>query len=158
MAYTTSKAMAGRGSQFFLGGITGVAGGNYQLVGEIDTTDLSEVQWEFEETSNFQSGAFKEWMSTMLDSGTVDVKGNYVAGGTDAGQQAFNAALNSGQPYDCKIVLTVNPLVGQTTTGDTISFSAFVSRGGGLSVSTAKKIGFSAQLKITGPRSFTPGS
>lgn len=159
MAYTTSKAMSGRGTQFFLGGITGTsAGSTYVLVGEVDATDLSEVKWDFEETSNFESGAYKEWMSTMLDSGTVKITGNYIAGGVDAGQAAFDTALNSGQPYNCKIILPMNPLVGQTSTGDAFFFSAFVSSGGGLSVDTKKKIGFSAELKITGPRSKTVGS
>ena len=159
MAYTTSKAMAGRGTQFFLGGITGTPNANtYVLVGECDSTDLSEMDWSFEDTSNFESGVYMETMTTMLDPGTVKVSGNYIAGGTDPGQVAFNAALASGQPYNIKLILPLNPLTGQTTIGDTFTCSAFVSKGGGMSIDTKKKIGFSAELKITGPRAWTWGN
>lgn len=159
MAYTTSKATIGRSTQVFLGGVTGTSGaGTFQLIGELDSASLSEMQVDFEDATNFESGAYKEWVATLIDSGTVDIKGNYIAGGSDPGQAALQAALGSLNPYDVRLVLPLVAVLNQTTSGDVFEFSAFVSRGGGLEISVGKKIQLSAQLKITGPRNFVAGS
>jgi hypothetical protein len=154
--YTGSKSQAGRGSALSIGGVTGAVGTEtFNLVGEIKTSGISGAQWSTEDTTNFQSGADQEFITTVRNNGTLDISGNRVA--SDAGQVAVEAAFNSGLKYDFKLQLPINTLVGQTTVGDVYSFSALV-ESRDISVDTSKAIGWTVKLRISGPVSLIAGS
>jgi hypothetical protein len=154
MAYTGSKAQAGRGSQLSIGGITGSTGTEtFVLVGEIKTSGISGAQWGTDDVTNFQSGADQEFITTIRDNGTLDLAGNRVA--SDAGQVAVEAAFASGAKYDWKLVLPL--ALNQTATGDTYTFSALV-QSREISVDTTKAIGWTVKLKVSGPVTLVTGS
>lgn len=153
MAYTGSKAQSGRGTQLSIGGVTGAAPGTFTLVGEVKTSGISGAQWETTDVSNFESGADQEFISTMRNNGELSVGGNRISG--DAGQVAVEAAFASGSKYDWKLVLPLAP--GQTTTGDTYTFSALVvSRE--IPIETTKEVGWNLKLKISGAVTLVTGS
>jgi hypothetical protein len=156
MAYTGSKAQAGRGTQLFIGGVTGAGGTEtFTLVGEIKTSGIAGVQYDQEDVSNFQSGAYKEYLATMIDPGTLDMMGNRIS--TDGGQQAVEAAFLTGLTYDFKLVLPVSAKLGQTTTGDTYLFSGFV-KSRDIPVDTTKAISWSVKIQLSGAPTYTQGS
>jgi hypothetical protein len=153
MAYTGSKAQAGRGSQLFVGGVSGAGAPVTTLVGEVKSAGVSGAQWATEDVSNFESGADIEFGTTMRDNGTMDLMGNRVS--SDAGQIAIEAAFGTGSKYDWKLQLPLAP--GQSTTGDIYTFSALVvSRE--FPIETTKIIPFTVKLKISGPVTLTVGS
>jgi len=154
--YNGSRAQAGRGSQLSIGGLTGAGGvDTYTLVGEIKTAGISGAQWGTEDVSNFESGADQEFLSTMRDNGTLDLAGNRVS--SDAGQVAVEAAFSSGLKYDFKLQLPINTQAGQTTVGDSYTFSALV-QSRDIAVDTTKAIGWTTKLKVSGPVTLVPGS
>lgn len=156
MSYTGSKSQAGRGSALSIGPITGTAGTpTFTVIGEIKSSGISGAQWQTEEVSNFLSGADQEFITTMRNNGTVDISGNRVA--SDAGQVAVEAAFASGLKYDFKLVLPINGQAGQTTTGDTYTFSALV-ESRDISIDTTKAVGWSVKLKISGAVTLVAGS
>lgn len=154
--YNGSKAQAGRGTQLSIGGLTGAGGvDTWTLIGEIKTSGISGAQWGTEDVTNFESGADQEFLSTIRDNGTLDLAGNRVA--SDAGQLAVEGAFSSGLKYDFKMVLPINTQAGQTTTGDTFSFSALV-QSRDIAVDTTKAIGWTTKLKVSGPVTLVSGS
>ena len=156
MSYTGSKAQAGRGSQLYIGGVTGVGGSeSWTLIGEVKSGSISGVSFDKEDVSNFQSGVYKEYLATMVDPGTLDMSGNRVS--TDAGQLAVEAAFLTGLTYDWKLVLPINTKTGQTTTGDTFILSGFV-QSRDIAVDTTKAVGWNVKLQLSGPPTITPGS
>lgn len=156
MAYTGSKAQAGRGTQLSLGGLTGAGGAEtFTPIGEVKTTGISGVQFDQEEVSNMDSGVYKEYLATMIDPGTLDLSGNRIS--TDAGQQAVEAAFLTGLKYDWKMVLPINKQAGQTTTGDTFVFSGFV-KSRDIPVDITKAIAWTVKLQLSGAPIYTQGS
>jgi hypothetical protein len=161
MAYNGSKAYAGRGTQLLIGALTGSTGTEvFTLIGEVSETSLGELTLALEETTNFQSGVFIERTGTMIDPGTVTIRYNYIAGGTDPGQQALQAAQLTTSPFDFKVIFPVNKQISpaQATAGDAYTFSAIVTKVGGLTLRPKNVIEGSAELTITGARTFTAGS
>jgi hypothetical protein len=156
MPYTGSKAQAGRGTQLLIGGVTGAGGTeNFTLVGEIKTSGINGVAYDQEDVSNFQSGAYKEYLATMIDPGVLDMSGNRISG--DAGQQAVEAAFLAGLKYDWKLILPINAQAGQTSVGDTYVFSGFV-KSRDIPVETTKAIGWNVKIQLSGAPIFTEGS
>ena len=156
MAYTGSKAISGRGSQFLIGGVTGAAGTGsetFTLIGEVSSAGPEESQWATEDTTNFQSGNVQEFYTTIFDPGMLNVSGNRVS--TDPGQIALQAAVNSGLRYDFKLIL---PLQGaQTTTGDTYVYSG-LAMSYAFPVESKSIVKFTCKIKVSGVSQFTPGS
>ena len=154
MSYTGSKAQAGRGSSLSIGAVTGSGGSEtFTLVGEIKTSGITGAQWSTVDTTNFQSGADQEFLTTIRNNGSVRIAGNRVS--SDAGQVAVEAAFASGSKYDWKLQL---PLAqGQTTTGDLYTFSALV-ESREFDVQTTSEISWTVNLKVSGPVTLTTGS
>lgn len=126
-------------------------------VAEIKTISWSGAQADTEDVTSMDSvGAYKETIVTLLDPGEISLSGNRVSG--DAGQQAFNDAYGQREKISCKIQLPINPLAGQTTTGDLYSFDAWVTQPALVDLQYDKAISFSAKIKITGPVTLTQGS
>ena len=155
MAYTGSKAQAGRGTVLSIGELTGTTTTTWTPIGEISSSGISGSQWQTDDVSNFDSGADQEFITTMRDNGTVDISGNRVP--LDAGQAAIEAAFADGLKYDFKIQLPKNVQAGQTTSGDSYTFSAIVlSRE--VPIETTRKVGWNVKLKISGAVTLMPGS
>jgi hypothetical protein len=92
-------------------------------VAELKTLDFSGSKNDSEDVTNFDSASrFKEYKVTLADAGDCSISGNYIGG--DTGQQAFRAAFVSGAILSFEITLPFQN--GQTTTGETWVFSAFV--------------------------------
>lgn len=156
MSYTSSRAQAGRGSQLFIGDLTGSTGTDtFTLIGEIKTSGISGAQWGTEDVTNFESGADQEFITTIRDNGTIDLAGNRIA--SDAGQVLVETSFQSGLKYNFKLTLPLNTQAGQTTIGDTYAFSALV-QSRDISVDTTKAIGWTVKLKVSGPVTLTAGS
>ncbi len=156
MAYAGSKAQAGKGSSLSIGGITGAVGTEtFVLIGEIKTSGISGAQWGSEDVSNFQSGNDQEFITTTRNNGTIDISGNRIS--SDAGQVAVETAFSNGLKYDFKLVLPINTQAGQTSVGDTYTFSALV-ESRDISIDTTKAIGWSVKLKVSGPVTLVTGS
>lgn len=124
-----------------------------QLIGEIKTANMNAGKWETADVTNFESGADREFITTLRDNGTVDVSGNRVAG--DAGQQAIESAYGSGALQAFTLALPKTST--QSVQGDTYTFSALVlSRD--FSVDVAKEIDWKLSLKISGAVTYAAGS
>lgn len=152
MAYTGSKAQAGRGAQLTIGGQTGGAPVTFAPVGEVDKASFSGANWGTVDVTNFGSGVDDEFITTTRDNGTLDVDGNLVD--SDAGQTAFFAAYDAGFKYDFKLQLS--PAQGQTV-GKLYSFSAIV-QSLETAVEVRSKVNFTCKLKISGAVTRTAGS
>ena len=150
MSYTQSKAGIGLGTILSIG--TAGATPTFTTVGELKTLNQSGRQVSTEDTTNLQSSA-KEFIPTLVDSGTWDISGNRI--GADAGQIAMEAAFSGLTLLPFKIQM---PKQGtQTTAGDSFSFNALVQEVN-YSISVDKAVTFTAKLKVSGAITETPGS
>lgn len=150
MSYTKSQAGIGLGSILSIG--SAGATPTFTTVGEIKTINQSGRQVSTEDTTNLQSSA-KEFIPTLVDSGTWDISGNRI--GTDVGQIAMEAAFSSLALLPFTIQL---PKQGsQTTKGDLFTFNALVQEAN-YSVAVDKAVTFTAKLKVSGAMTITPGS
>lgn len=146
MTYTGSKAQAGRGSLFSIGGTP-------TEIGEVSSVTPSGNAWEYVDTSNFDSGVDEEFLPTMRNNGEYRIQGNRVS--TDAGQLLVVAAYNSGAINS--YTLTIPKNASQTSTGDKWVFNAYVQTITN-PVEVKNKIGFDVTLKVSGNPVFTAGS
>lgn len=103
--------------------------------------------------TNFSSGKVSEFIATIVDSGSIDLKANYVA--ADVGQQALSTAFSALTKTAFELQLPMSP--AQTTTGDLYKFSAIVNDFS-FEVDTEKQIMLSCKLKISGSLALTSGS
>jgi hypothetical protein len=153
MPYTGSKAKAGRGTILSIGAITGATAAAFVPVGELDDSSFSGGAWSFEETTNFDSGVDEEFLVTTRNNGELSLSGNLIDG--DTGQNAVNAAYDSGDKHDFQVQLRPGP--GQTT-GTLYKFSALVMSFFDISIKTKSRISFTGKLKISGPITKVVGS
>lgn len=126
----------------------------YLPIFELSAAPVSGQKWDIEDTSNFQSGIYKEYLKTMLDDGKMALAGNRVS--TDAGQTALKAAfLDPANAYGFQITYPLE--AGQTTGGDTEVFNALV-ESYDETIQVGKVIKISISLQRTGVVTFTEGS
>jgi hypothetical protein len=157
MAYTGSKAQAGRGAVLGIGPLfvpgAPAATPAYVTIGEIRTSGITNSQWDTVDVSNFESGVDKEFITTMRDPGMIAIAGNRIS--SDLGQVNCEAAFQSGGIYMFQILVPKN--VTQTTTGDIYTFNALV-KSIDFEIDVAKEISWTVKLQLSGPRLLTPGS
>ena len=146
MPYTGSQAQAGRGTTVGIGATP-------TLIGEISDFPLNRPDWDFVDTTNFESGSDAEMLSTIRKAPTIEMKGNRVAG--DAGQVAVETAYQAGTISSFTVTLPKTST--QTTSGDKYVFNAYV-KNCNFSIQTTKQIEFSISLQVSGPCTFTAGS
>lgn len=146
MAYTGSKAQAGRGTTLSIGATP-------TLIGELNDIPIQRGKWETVDVTNFESVSDAEYLTTIRKAGSLTVKGNRVV--SDAGQVAVEAAYQSGALSAFAITLPMTST--QTVKGDTYTFNAYV-LSADFSVQPTKQIEFSMELQITGGTTFTAGS
>ena len=151
MAYDKSKAGIGLGSKISIGSGTSPIG--YTLIGEITSIAQAGRQAGTEDVTNMQSGA-REFVTTLIDSGTYDLKGNRVA--DDAGQIALEAAFAglTIEPFEIELRKTAS----QHATGDLYTFYALVQEVNFGTVAVDKKIEFNVKLKVSGLITYAAGS
>lgn len=146
MTYTGSKAQAGRGSVLSIGGTP-------TEIGEVSDVPFNRPEWDFVETTNFDSTIDAEVLTVIRKVADVEFTFNRVS--SDAGQVLVETAYNSGALAAFVLQLPKTPT--QTTAGDKYVFSAFVV-GSNLKVSPKDKVAGTVKLQTSGPVTLTVGS
>lgn len=146
MAYSGSKAQAGRGSTLSIGATP-------TEIGEVSDVQFSRPEMDLVDVTNFDSGGDQELLPTIRKSNTFTVKGNRVS--SDAGQQAAETAYQTFALSAFTLQLPKTPT--QTVAGDKYTFNAYV-KNLSFDVATTKQIEFSMMLQISGAVTFTAGS
>jgi hypothetical protein len=108
------------------------------------------------DVTTFDSLGVARKLGTVLEGGDITL--SFQAVPNDPGQLAAYAAFVDGEAYDFKIQLPVNKKAGQTTTGNSYTFSAIVSQCEMPSVSVTKEDEFSMTLTLDGDYTTTQGS
>lgn len=139
MAYTGSKAQAGRGATLSIGATPGV------LIGEITDLPFDLPEWQTVDTTNLQSGSDSEFLPTIRKTSAWTLKVNRVS--TDAGQAAVQTAYSAATltPFS----LTLPAEQGQTT-GDSFTFNAYV-LSASFTISPTSVVSASLKIQISGP-------
>jgi hypothetical protein len=145
--YAGTLAQTGAGTIISIGTAPGT------VIGEASDLPLNRPKWATANVTNFQSGKDAEYIGTVREGATVNVKGNRVS--ADAGQVAVETAYQSGLATTFLVTLPKTKL--QTSAGDTITFSAIV-QSFDFSVSPTKQVEFSIDLQVSGPSNVTPGT
>src|ERR1700733_3642249 len=89
--YTNSAAFTARGAVIAYESDPSV--GFLQLA-EITDINFTGAKYDLADVTNFESGNFKEWLTTLADSGEVSFNGNYIP--TDTSQQSLLSFFNNG--------------------------------------------------------------
>ena len=150
MPYTKSSAGIGLGTILSIGTTGGTP--TFTTVGEVKSFSQSGRQVSTEDVTNMQSSA-KEFIPTLVDSGTWDITGNRVS--SDAGQVAMEAAFQGLTVLPFKIQLPKTST--QNSTGDLFTFNALVQELD-YTVGVDKATTFSCKLKVSGLIALTIGS
>ena len=114
MTYVSSAAFVARGTVISYETQTSIG---FLPLAEIKSIDFSGAKYDLADITNYESGNFREWITTLADSGEVSFSGNYIPG--DASQAALLGFFNAGTLVAWKVQLP-NSL-------GTITFNAFVS-------------------------------
>lgn len=151
MPYTGSSAYSGAGAVLSIssGGTTPT----FTVINEVVSASLSGRTSKTADVTNFSSLKVSEFIAVIVDSGSIDLKCNYVA--ADPGQQMLSTAFSALAKTAFTLVLPLAP--GQLVGGDKYSFSAIVSDFS-FDVDTEKQIVLSSKLKISGSLDLTPGT
>jgi hypothetical protein len=145
--YTGTKAQTGAGTMIAIGTAPGT------ILGEVSDLPLNRPKWATANVTNFESGKDAEYIGTVREGATVNIKGNRVS--ADAGQVAAETAYQAGTATP--FLATLPKTAGQSVAGDTITFSAIV-LSFDLSVSPTKQVEFSMDLQVSGPSAIAVGS
>lgn len=133
----SAAQVSGFGSVISIGGPTGAPGTEvFVTIGEIKDAKLSGRKTSTTMSTNFDSLGVARKLGTIIDLGTITFTANRV--GNDAGQLAVNAAQLTLKSYDFKIQMPINPLIGQTTAGDVVTFAGIVTEAGSFDISMDK--------------------
>jgi predicted secreted protein len=115
---------------------------DYQQLAEIKSIDFSGAKYDLDDVTNYESGNFREWITTLADSGELSFTGNYVP--SDDSQAALLGFFNNGSLVAWQITLPEG-----ADAEEPITFSAFVSSlEHNLPLDKAASI--TGKLKITG--------
>lgn len=115
--YTNSAAFSPRGT--IISYETDPSVGFIQLA-EIKEINFSGAKYDLADVTNYESGNFREWLTTLADSGEVSFTGNYIP--SDASQAALLGFFNTGLLVSWKVTL---PAASGAVTP--ITFKAYVS-------------------------------
>jgi predicted secreted protein len=136
MPYTGSQAFSPRGTVISFEQFVSVG---FQQLAEIKEINFTGAKFDLADVTNYESGVFKEWLTTLADSGEVSFTGNYIP--TDLSQQALLGFFNTGALIKWQVTLP-NSL-------GVITFSAYVSSLEH-NLPLDKEATISGKLKITG--------
>jgi hypothetical protein len=132
---------------------------NGSTVGQVKQVQVPVGKWATDDISNAASpaagsGVIKEVLPTVLDPGECSISGVFVY--NDAGQAALLTAFNTGALVP--VVITLPKGEGQTSTGNTYSFSGFVTDAPMPDTSFDKSITFKTTIKANTVITVTVGS
>ncbi len=130
-----SAAFAGRGTKLEVED----ASSNFIEIAELKMVDFTGSKSDLADVTNMDSGTFREWLPTLIDSGDISFNGNYIP--SDTTQNLLTSLFNNQTRSNWRVVLP-NSL-------GIISFLAFV-----VALDRAfpvdKEATISGKLKITG--------
>ena len=122
MPYASSQAYPGRGSSIYLSSDSGTT---WTPIGEVKDINPSGAQSDQYDSSNFESGIFKEYVQGMIDNGEISVTLNHVP--SDAGQAALRTNFESAAKLEWGILLPASSITTPTdTTPAYYTFSGFI--------------------------------
>ena len=136
MPYTSSQAGIGEGTLVEI--MTGSPLAPV-VIGECDEADLDNRSAQTVDVTNFQSGKYREFRTTLIQSGEFKLTGNRVP--SDLGQVAVETAFNTPGSYPQFIITTPD--------GKTATFNAAVTASN-FKIGVDKIIKFDITLKVTG--------
>ena len=149
MSYTVSKAETGSQTVFNI-----KISSTFTPIFEILSFTQSNHTNKTVDVTNLNSTA-EEWISVLKSSTNYELTLNRVS--TDPGQAGLIAAFGTGALTDFKIVLPLE--AGQSTTGDTYTFSAIVEDMNDLAdVAPNKQVTSKVKLKTSGAVAFAAGA
>lgn len=129
------------------------SGGGFVTLAEIKKVDFTGGKADVADVTNMDStGAYREWLPTLLDAGELSFDGNYL-GNADTAQTTLQSSFDAQVLANWQIILPTPP--GESASRGTWSFKAYVTAYDP-SFPVDKEASFTAKLKITGPRTFTP--
>lgn len=150
MVYTSSNAFSPRGS--ILEYSTNLSLG-YTPIIELSQLDFTGQKLDLADVTNFNGGIFKEWLATLLDSGELTLKGNFVP--SDASQQALLGFFNTATRVFWYLQLPINVATSQPF--GHFTFLGFVSEFM-WALPLAKQGEINGKIKITGAITYVAGS
>lgn len=115
---------------------------SFQVLAEIKSIDFSGSKYDLDDVTNYESGNFREWITTLADSGELSFTGNYIP--SDVSQQSLRGFFNAGTLVDWQITL---PEAAEAEAP--IEFSAYVSSED-VNLPLDKAASITGKLKITG--------
>lgn len=116
---------------------------SYEDLAEVKSIDFSGAKYDLDDVTNYESGNFREWITTLADSGELSFTGNYVP--SDDSQSALLGFFNAGTLVSWQITLPEAAAAEQP-----ITFDAYVSSlEHNLPLDKAASV--TGKLKITGP-------
>lgn len=154
MPYTGSQAFSGEGSILSIGN-----GGSPEVfteVMELKNINFTGAKADLADVTNMNSGAFREFVPTLLDSGEANLTGNYIP--SDPGQVLMQGIWLNRQKAWFQIVEPLASVPAGKTNPGVATFYGFVSDPGYPDLDATKEATFSAKIKITGQRFYAEPS
>jgi predicted secreted protein len=136
MSYNGSQAFSPRGTVISYESNPSIG---FLPLAEIKEINFTGAKYDLADVTNYESGNFREWLTTLADSGEVSFTGNYIP--TDASQAALLGFFNAGTLISWQVTLP-NAL-------GVITFKAYVSSLEH-NLPLDKEATISGKLKITG--------
>lgn len=140
MAYTASASFVSRGAVLSYETDPSVG---FIALAEIKSLDFSGSKFDVTDVTNYESGVFREWLTTLADSGELSFSGNYIP--SDSTQQGLLGIFNAGTRASWKVTL---PAAANAPAP--ITFLGFVT-GLDHNLPLDKEATISGKVKITGP-------
>jgi predicted secreted protein len=137
--YTNSAAFSPRGTTISYESNPSVG---FVLLAEIKEINFSGAKYDLADVTNYESGNFREWLTTLADSGEVSFTGNYIP--SDASQAGLLGFFNAGTLLSWQVTLPAGANASQP-----ITFKAYVSSMEH-NLPLDKEATITGKLKITG--------
>ena len=150
MVYTSSNAFSPRGSILSYQLATSIG---FTPIAELMQMDFSGQKLDLADVTNYQSGIFKEWLATLLDSGDLTIKGNFIP--SDATQAQLLSYFNTATRVQWYLTLPI--AVGTGLPYGHFTFTGFVVEWS-WNLPIEKQGIINGKIKITGPITFVSGS
>lgn len=147
LAGQSAAQVSGIGAVISIGGPTGVSGTEtFTPIGAVSNFKNTGRKRSVTTTTNFGSLGIVQKLGTVLDLGQATFTVFRVS--NDPGQMAVIAANLSPAAYDFKLQMPINPLIGQSTAGDLITFSGVVTEAGDFDVDISKASEFTVTVDV----------
>jgi hypothetical protein len=146
IAGQSAAQVAGIGAVVSIGGTTGGTATTFTPIGAVSNFKNTGRKRSVTNTTTFGSLGIAQKLGGVLDLGQCTFTVFRVS--NDPGQMAVIAANLQPVAYNFEIQLPVNPLIGQTTTGDLVTFSGIVTEAGDFDVDVDKASEFTVTVDV----------